>query len=55
MKLKVLLGLLLLVLMTGLAHARLDADYEFKDLDGKIYTPATLKGKPVVIYIGSTF
>lgn len=55
MKLKVLLGLFLLFLVADYAPARLNVDYEFKDLDGKIYTPATLKGKPVVIYIGSTF
>lgn len=55
MKLKVLLVLILLVLAAGSAQARLIADYRFRDLAGNIYTPDTLKGSPVVIYVGSTF
>lgn len=55
MKLKVLLGLLLILFTTNFAQARLKVDFTFKDLEGNIYTPATFEGQPIVIYVGSTF
>ncbi|MGW8161950.1 MAG: hypothetical protein ACWGN1_06845 [Desulfobulbales bacterium] len=55
MKLPILAGCALMLVLASAVHARLTADYVFTDLDGKIYTPGTLKGRPVVIYVGSTF
>ncbi len=55
MKLKILLVLILVFFAASLAHARIKVDFRFKDLDGNVYTPATFKGIPVVIYVGSTF
>lgn len=55
MKLKVLLGLLLVLFAANLSQAKLQVDFTFKDLEGQIYTPASLKDKPIVIYVGSTF
>ena len=55
MKLKIFLCLLLVLFTTSMAHARLKVDFTFKDLEGNVYTPGTFKGKPAVIYVGSTF
>jgi len=55
MRLKILLGLLLVLFSTNLAQARLKVDFTFKDLGGNIFTPATFEGQPIVIYVGSTF
>lgn len=54
MKLKAVLSLLLaFFLIAGTAHAGHKANFIFTDLDRKEYTPATLKGRPLVIYVGS--
>ncbi|MCJ7602044.1 MAG: hypothetical protein MUO63_11170 [Desulfobulbaceae bacterium] len=54
MKLKAVLSLLLaFFLIAGTAHAGRKANFIFTDLNGGEYTPATLKGRPLVIYVGS--
>lgn len=49
-----LFWLLLFVVASDFAHARLKVDFHFKDIKGNVYTPASLKGKPIVVYVGST-
>jgi len=45
--------LLVFCLIAATAHAGRKADFNFTDLGGEKYTPATLKGRPLVIYVGS--
>ena len=54
MKYLILFWVVLCLFVTDFAQARLRVDFQFKDLQGKIYTSASLKGKPIVIYVGST-
>lgn len=55
MKMNIVAAFLLLLLTATFAQARIKVDYRFKDLEGRIYTPATLQGSLVILYIGSTF
>lgn len=52
---KALLCLLLLLFAFPVSpvHAGRKADFSFTDLEGKTYTPQSVKGRPVVIYVGS--
>jgi len=51
----VLLVIMLAILASGIARGGGTVAFTFKDLDGNEYSPATLKGNPVVILVGSTF
>ena len=44
---------MLLLLVPTPALTGTGADFTFTDLAGKTYTPAGLKGAPVVVYIGA--
>ena len=54
MKFKVILGFFLLIFLADFTFAGLSVDFKFKDLDGKKYTPDSLQGHPIVVYVGST-
>lgn len=55
MKYKILSLLLLLLLPVSFSLAQTSKPaFRFTDLKGKIYTNATVRGNPVVIYVGST-
>lgn len=46
--------LILVILLTAVqAEAGRRAEFRFRDLNGKIYTPDSLRDRPLVIYVGS--